>query len=317
MIVKRKRFAFTLVELLVVIAIIGILVALLLPAVQAAREAAWRNQCANNLKQIGLALHNYHDTHGVLPPSCLNPGALGSSSFVAPGQIRNFTGYLFLLPYVEQQPLHDRIDFNVATGLADWEGVGGGGHQAVLQNVKLDVYRCPSDIPWDDPHTHTPVPSPTHGSSTMYTIHGATRVSYGFVHDDTEWNKRQSYARDTDGTRSAFGHNGAAALNDIKDGTSNTMLLIETPFRKNSTAFGPFLMAYVHTHFIHPSLNGINEEYQGNPWPYAWGAGSKHPGGCQAVFGDASVHFISETIDRFTVLRALETASGGEIVTLP
>ena len=306
---RKLSKGFTLVELLVVIAIIGILVALLLPAVQAAREAARRMSCGNNMKQLGIALHNYHDTYKTLPPSCLNPGGIGSSTFVAPGEIRNFTGYLFMLPFLEQQPLHDQIDFRFATGHADWESVGGGGHQAALQNVALPTLRCPSDIPFDDPHTYN--------TQNMYTLHDATRVSYGFVHDDTEYGKRQVFSRDTDRTRSAFGNNGASVLNHIKDGTSNTMALIETPFRKSSTAYGPYLMAYVHTHFIYPTGRGINEEYNGNPWPYAWGAGSKHPGGCQAVFADASVQFIPETIDRWTVLRALESASGNETVSFP
>ncbi|MBP88325.1 MAG: prepilin-type cleavage/methylation domain-containing protein [Planctomycetaceae bacterium] len=305
----KSSKGFTLVELLVVIAIIGILVALLLPAVQAAREAARRMSCGNNMKQMGIALHNYHDTYKVLPPSCLNPGGIGTNSFIAAGEIRNFTGYLFILPFLEQQPLHDQVDFRIATGHADWMGVGGGGHQAVLQNVALPTLRCPSDIPYDDPHTYNP--------QNMYTLHEATRVSYGFVHDATEYSKRLVYGHDSSPTRSVFGNNGAAVLNHIKDGTSNTMAMIETPFRKASTAYGPFFMAYVHTHFIYPTGRGINEQYQGNSWPYAWGAGSKHPGGCLSVFADASVQFIPETIDRWTVLRALETANGGETVNFP
>ena len=312
MVSKRSRVGFTLVELLVVIAIIGILVALLLPAVQAAREAARRMSCGNNMKQIGLALHNYHDTFKVLPPSCLNAGSYLSNQFVSPGQIRNFTGYLLILPFMEQQPLHDQINFRLATGEADWQGVGGGGTQPVLHNVIVPNYRCPSDVPNDDPHTYP--------SQNMYTITNATRVSYGFVHDEYEYSKTMVYDRDTAASRSIFGHNGAAVLNHIKDGTANTLMMIETPFRKegcgSAYCFGPFLQAYVHTHFITPWRRGINENYAGTGAPYAWGAGSFHPGGCQATMGDASVHFIPETIDRI-VLRGLETAKGGESVSLP
>ncbi|MEO8495042.1 MAG: DUF1559 domain-containing protein [Planctomycetota bacterium] len=312
MLSQRKRYGFTLVELLVVIAIIGILVALLLPAVQAAREAARRMSCGNNMKQMGLALHNYHDTYKVLPPSCLNPGSNLSSNFVAAGQIRNFTGYLFILPFMEQQPLHDKIDFRIATGKADWLGIGGGGSQAVLDFVIIPSFRCPSDVTHQDPHTYA--------TQNMYTITNATRVSYGFVHDDYEYTKPTVWDQDTATTRSIFGQNGAAGLGDIKDGTANTLMMIETPFRKEGCGapycFGPFLQGYVHTHFITPWRRGINENYANTGYPYAWGAGSEHPGGCQATMADASVQFIPETIDR-NILRALETANGKEAVSFP
>src|ERR671912_555830 len=103
-----RRRGFTLVELLVVIAIIGILVALLLPAVQAAREAARRMQCGNNLKQLGLALHNYHDTFKVFPPALLNSGHVSAGYVTAnfPEGPRNHSGHLFLLPFIEQTTLH-------------------------------------------------------------------------------------------------------------------------------------------------------------------------------------------------------------------
>src|SRR5437899_1311540 len=139
-----RRFGFTLIELLVVIAIIAVLVALLLPAVQQAREAARRSQCKNNLKQIGLALHNYHENFNMLPPSAINPGTVGSTSFIPNGGIRNYTGYLMILPQLDQGPLYNQINFNIATGQADWNSQGGGGTQVILQNYKAEVFRCPS-----------------------------------------------------------------------------------------------------------------------------------------------------------------------------
>ncbi len=107
---RRHRVGFTLVELLVVIAIIGVLVALLLPAVQAAREAARRTQCTNNLKQLGLALHNYHDTHRVFPLGVLQSN-LGSE-FAYP----RLTWAIHLYPYLEQQPTYDQFDFECRPG---------------------------------------------------------------------------------------------------------------------------------------------------------------------------------------------------------
>ena len=111
---KRSSKGFTLIELLVVIAIIAILIALLLPAVQQAREAARRTQCKNNIKQWGLALHNYHDTHRVMPPALLNSGRYNNASFHGPG-VLNTTGWVFLLPFIDQSPMYNLYDFNAVS----------------------------------------------------------------------------------------------------------------------------------------------------------------------------------------------------------
>ena len=150
----------------------------------------------------------------------------------------------------------------------------------------------------------------------MYTIRNTMRVSYGFSLDRYEYYHTNAYSRYNRPEKSAFGHNGGAVLNHIKDGTSNTMLMIETPFRKWNAAYGPFLVGYTHTHFITPAMRGINENYRNTGRPYAWGAGSQHPGGCLATMGDASVQFIPETIDR-NVLWAITTAQRGETQTFP
>jgi prepilin-type N-terminal cleavage/methylation domain-containing protein len=133
---SRKRIGFTLVELLVVIAIIGILVALLLPAVQAAREAARRMSCGNNLKQIGLSCHNYHDTYKTFPPGNITPGNCCGTPSAA-------TWTLFILPFLEQQPLHDRYNFNLWNdGNPGRSGRTGGPNAAVCMTfVKLSSAR--------------------------------------------------------------------------------------------------------------------------------------------------------------------------------
>ncbi|MDP6554755.1 MAG: DUF1559 domain-containing protein, partial [Pirellulaceae bacterium] len=149
--IGRKTRGFTLVELLVVIAIIGILVALLLPAVQAAREAARRMSCSNNLKQIGIALHNYHDTYKTFPPDAIWWGGnrktglsrTTNNAGVSGGQ-RNYTWIALILPFMEQQPLHDRIDFKVP-GLR--QNIG---NNTELQSVVLPAFLCPSDPTYGD-----------------------------------------------------------------------------------------------------------------------------------------------------------------------
>ena len=314
---KFTRRGFTLIELLVVIAIIAILIALLLPAVQQAREAARRTQCKNHLKQWGLALHNYHDVFNQFPASAINPGCYLSNNptYLNYGSVgvRNTTGYLLLLPYLEQANLYSKIDFSIATGRADWHGIGGAPvYQTALDGVSIPVQYCPSDPVFDSPHDYPSV--------NMYTAQKYTRVNYGFVHENYEYDASAGgyWSKNTTSQRSAFGINRSAGISDIKDGTSNTMLLIETPQRKegcgSANCFGPFLQAYVHTHFITPFQRGINEKYNGTPYPYAWGAGSAHVGGAQTLLGDGSVRFISENIDRNGVLRALESINGGEVI---
>ena len=117
---SMRRRGFTLIELLVVIAIIAILIALLLPAVQQAREAAKRTACKNNFKQFGVALHNYHDSYGMLCPGQINPGVNtdGNLPYTSScsSQCRNITGYVLLLPFLDQAPLYKQINFNKPLG---------------------------------------------------------------------------------------------------------------------------------------------------------------------------------------------------------
>ncbi|WP_406698290.1 DUF1559 domain-containing protein [Singulisphaera sp. Ch08] len=127
-----RRFGFTLIELLVVIAIIGVLVALLLPAVSSARESARRAQCVNNLKQIGIAMTNYHDTIG-----CFPPGQIGASDWMV------WSAHAMLLPYLEQRPLYDAANFDFGTGCRP-DGMAM--ENSTVTRTKLDLFICPSDV---------------------------------------------------------------------------------------------------------------------------------------------------------------------------
>ena len=130
---RGRRCGFTLIELLVVIAIIAVLIALLLPAVQMAREAARRSQCVNNLKQLGVAMHNYHDTHDTLP---WGQGPLNWNDWSA---------FPFMLPYMEQAPLYNAINFdrtNAAIGFADPGAI----QNTTTHRTKVEILLCPSDL---------------------------------------------------------------------------------------------------------------------------------------------------------------------------
>src|SRR5438045_1660058 len=146
---SSRRLGFTLIELLVVIAIIGVLIALLLPAVQQAREAARRSQCKNNLKQIGLAIHGYHDTFNLFPPSAIF-GWYAPGTPVTGAVPRNFSWIVMLLPYLEQGPLYNMINFSIPfydTSLKTQIDSNG----APLTAKKLSVLMCPSDNQFQGP----------------------------------------------------------------------------------------------------------------------------------------------------------------------
>ncbi|HAW31018.1 DUF1559 domain-containing protein [Gimesia maris] len=310
---KSRKHGFTLIELLVVIAIIAILIALLLPAVQQAREAARRSTCKNNLKQMGLALHNYHDTHSVFPPAAINAGfsscdgVNGASSILL-----NHTCYQMILPFIDQANIYNQYNWSISSGSAN-HGSGCSGtatsspsDQYSIVKSPVPVFLCPSD-PGN--------PSNTVTSAGAYTVNPGWRTSYGVV-NYTTGGAGGSWGANTSTSKGALGPNGAAKFRDITDGTSNTMIFCETKLLKTSTSYGPYWNAATHTFFILPGspTYAINYNYDGNNKQYAWGAGSHHVGGAHVLLADGSVRFVSENVDRVGVVVALISIRGGEII---
>ena len=300
MLASISRRGFTLIELLVVIAIIAILVALLLPAVQQAREAARRSSCKNNLKQIGLALHNYHDTFGVFPPGWVGGNATGH--FTGAGEDLDYTGFTngfgwgaMLLPALEAGNLYDRFDFRIRTSLAP--------NAALLNNV-LTVFQCPSDPKPDtfvltDEDTNTF----TMGTANYMGVFGTDELHDCEVSSSTtSWQCR--------GNGILF-HNSKIGFRDITDGTSNTIVVGErTTFVDDD---GPFYGVW--SGLIPNSEHALERflghaEHGPNYGEHAGDFGSSHKGGAQFVLGDGSVRFISENINETTFQRLAMRADG-------
>jgi len=307
---ERPRYArrgFTLIELLVVIAIIAVLIALLLPAVQQAREAARRSTCRSQLKQIGLAFHNYHSTHNILPPATINLGEHTCDGFNG-ATILNHTGYQLILPYLDQGNVYKKINFSISSGSANFSCSGSASStaQAVLDQ-RMEVYLCPSD--------------PDCGSSYERKVAGAGiygypnghRTSYGFVQYTTEYSMNVMYTEDTSAAKSAWGINGAAKFRDITDGSSNTMLMVETKLRKTSASYGPMWNQYAHTFWIIPKSYPINKPSGTSQYGYAWSAGSHHTGGAMGLLGDGGVRFLSENTN-LTIIGNLVGIGDGKVV---
>lgn len=338
-----RRAAFTLIELLVVIAIIAILIALLLPAVQQAREAARRTQCKNNLKQLGLALHNYHDSHNRFPALRMGPND-------GAGRQGDQTGLIYLLPFMDQANIYSQIpqDHTVpvvwTTTFAPWRNTAG------------PVMLCPS----------APIP----GTGSGISANGPLGLkSYHFSVGTTINN---NYSGATKGMFQFGATSGAGfkGFKDITDGSSNTIAMAErvlgNPGTRSILGQSVFNVAGIDTNPVLCLATASNKQYvagtsistwgSGSLWAFGhapqaavttvlppngpscwagnsdnpsnqWGifsATSMHTGGVQVLLGDGSVRFISENIDcgnyganptpNFGVWGALGTIAGGEVV---
>jgi prepilin-type N-terminal cleavage/methylation domain-containing protein/prepilin-type processing-associated H-X9-DG protein len=291
---RRLRGAFTLVELLVVIAIIGTLVALLLPAVQAAREAARRMQCGNNIKQLALAFHTYHDTYKVFPLQAIPHWGFMASN---PRQIRVWGWGSSILPYIEQKALFDLLRpgeaFNPA---ANPPNVGQGlpppttlYHGAPILQQRVAAYRCPSN-PGNNTNQFVPVPLGSSDASHRYAT--------------SNYTANQAVA-----ATNSLSNPGGRTFRHITDGSSNTFMLAERALIVHGPrrATGAIVWGYVdpadnntfHANWRINEHNPTTSEYS----TFFPGHGcrslvvsSLHPGGAQFAMVDGSVRFISETI---------------------
>jgi len=312
---KRKWFparplhGFTLVELLVVIAIIGVLVALLLPAVQAAREAARRMQCANNLKQLGIAMHNYHGANSVLPPGADCDAAKN------PYSIQHCHTWIeFLFPYLEQQSVFDQIDFEVLSNF--------GSNPAVLNDLILPNLMCPSDSDaglMDNAREIYYLPG----------IAGTFSLAESYVPSGgpLQMNLCPVPARNPNincksirgGAIPFLGDNAGSApgmfaggptnysFKNCTDGTSNTLLIGESlPIYSSFRMYFASHMNIASTNTL-PNNHRIETECPKAPlsrindcYANMGGYMSEHPGGVNLALADGSVHYISETIDYVT-----------------
>jgi len=327
----RRRSGFTLIELLVVIAIIAVLIALLLPAVQAAREAARRAQCVNNMKQIGLAMHNYHDVHNSLPPAKIRAGSCATqypaSNGLPAGWVLNTTGLALILGQLEQTALYNAYNFSHASSAAAWTGgntVVAGGNAAVNSTVVgtlVAVFACPSDIPPqaidDQPNT----------ASWPYSRYQARKSNYALMASEyTDYSCPQEYGTNP-ARRGMFFNDVGLNVSGVQDGLSNTCMVGEIRQELlDLPNFGPYWGSGTHTSThcwivpptsIYASLTTPNASwglYGPNPrrLSYAWVASSLHPGGVNVTMGDGSVRFIKNSISVYT-WSSLATISNGEV----
>ena len=301
-----KRSGFTLVELLVVIAIIGVLIGLLLPAVQKVRDAANRAACGNNLKQLGIALHHYHDVQSSFPPAYIEYYPLTDRA----------TWQVLLLPYTEQDNLYRTYDPNETTG--------GGENNFLLNGTKLKLFRCPADV--DLPPKHYP-PSPDLGPWAT----GNYLCNNGLGPMRSDWRPETSVAQP-----GVFMVNSKTRVADITDGTSHTLLLSECinvpgtgdledwrgnltypencAFHWNFTPNSPspdWLREGLCVSIAEAPCIGTHLAY--NDRLEILSARSRHPGGVQVLLGDGRVAFIPNTINLAT-WQALGSPAGGEVV---
>lgn len=310
---RPRKLGFTLIELLVVIAIIAVLIALLLPAVQQAREAARRSQCKNNLKQLGLAFHNYHEALSCFPLS-------------SAGSVSKPNWRVFILPYIDQAPLYSKLDMVSGNFLANAYP----GNNSILAGLNVPVFNCPSS---PLPTNNTAVLNNTLAGQThcYEAISGATPDPAGMTANCGPGSYGSIYCNN-----GITVPNVKATMASVSDGTSNTLLIGEQSGTVGSTKqdlrnnyYGGWSGAGagvppadvswgVGTTAIRYPINynfssgvapaGADQTYEGNTI-----LNSFHVGGIHALMADGSVRFLSENMN-FTTLTSIACKSDGMVV---
>ncbi|MEZ6121542.1 MAG: DUF1559 domain-containing protein [Planctomycetaceae bacterium] len=330
---RKLRLGFTLIELLVVIAIIAVLIALLLPAVQQAREAARRTQCKNNLKQIGLATHNYHDVFNSFP---LNYEATRDGS-------RNRTSVSWItasLPYFDQAPLYNTIDFITTGGPTDYNGLNNTAAQTARQTI-LTALLCPSNPqkvlgnfsgnyadngPWHGNGRDVQAARTDYVGNMGFVWTGWKDCADLQVPGSTWVTPDQLYNEGADNLPrlgGVFWWRGTAGIRDIVDGTSNTVSVFESHHWNTSKQFpaeqakhGAWFLPISSIDSMAKFLNGAPDDVgptNGGEDGRCSSFSSTHVGGAQCLVADGSVRFVSENISQ-SIYRAIATRGGGETV---
>ncbi len=320
---RRRPRGFTLVELLVVIAIIGVLVGLLLPAVQKAREASNRLKCTNNLRQLGLALHNYHEAFRRLPAARISQGAsqgLNKPFYASDAVIYNRHGLVYLLPYIESQTLYQRINLVAAAGnflsnQIGQPGVSPGSTLAVpdaitslnaaLSATQISMLLCPSDN-----SSPTIEPSRLYSPDLGTTGIKAFKTSYDFIASSQGWLYFNWWNNQPAANRYVFGENNTTRLTDITDGTSNTLTMGE----QTLDTFNGVTSAWAYIGWQSVGIDPVGQLSVTVPptginvWQYMSNAprisaratwytpASLHPNGANFLFADGHVDFINQSI---------------------
>ena len=329
----RKRTGFTLIELLVVIAIIAILVALLLPAVQQAREAARRSQCKNNLKQLGVALHNYLDTHSVFPP-----GATVDLSVTATGNNTSWGVHGRILPFISESNLANEIDLSKA-----WDG------QLAISGIKVDTFACPSDPKSDlarDPGSGRPILYPTNygfNYGTWFVFEPTTGATGNGTFFPNSRRRDSSIIDGMSNTLAAaevkawtdYTRNGGPASTAIPTSVADVEAAVASGTQYKGTGHTEWPDGRVHHTGVTVTLTPnsfvsyttgsktVDADYNswqegrdglsGNPTYAAITSRSHHIGSVNVLLADGSSRSIGDTIDLST-WRALGTVDGEELM---
>ncbi len=298
---RSLRRGFTLIELLVVIAIIGILVALILPAVQQAREAARRTQCRNNLKQIGLALHNYHDSFLMFPPGYI---AVGNGPHPAHDGTNGAGWATMILPQLEQGNLYDLFNSNLS--IADPAN-------DEFRQQPLAVFRCPSDRQpdlWDIKHED--------GSGTVLARLPIANYVGSFGKEEVSGCENAPGTPPVRSSGQCVGsgplyHNSSVPLRQFSDGTNHTLLVGERRTNKTEGWLSTWVGMVPEGRDAFVRVLGSVDHLPNDPASHFDDFSSHHTGGAHFLLGDGHVQYISDSMD-LSIYQALGTISGSEII---